>query len=76
MVHKSRRLRSVTSKRRHCNMLLSRKVRKNIKEYQSRKRFYTAKQPIAVAYVQILKSHPECKRYYRKAGKILRRSRK
>jgi hypothetical protein len=61
--------RTVTNKRRHCNMLLSRKVYKNIKEYQSGKAFYSARQPIAVAYQQIRKMHPECSRYYKRTIK-------
>ncbi len=79
---RSRRIRlsarTVTSGRRHCNMLLSRKVHKNIKEYQSGKAFYSAKQPLAVAYAQIRKTHPECSRYYKRAMKQMskRRSRR
>lgn len=44
-----------------CNCLLSRKIRKNIKE----KKYKSRKQAIAVSYSQIKKSFPKCKRIYK-----------
>jgi hypothetical protein len=55
---------SLSSDKRRCNTLLSNRVRKNIAEYQTGKVFYSAKEPLAVAYEQVSKMHPECQKYY------------
>jgi len=59
------RSRSVSAGRRRCNAILSAKVKKNIGEY-GRGRYANRAQAIAVAYSQVRKSHPKCKRYYKK----------
>jgi hypothetical protein len=69
--------RRVSKSRRRCNIMLSRKVRKYVDEYKSGKAFYSAKQPIAVAYSEIKKIHPECSRYYtRPEDRKVKKSRK
>ena len=67
------RRRSVSSKRRKCNALLSKKVGINIHEgiYKNKS------QAIAVAYSQVRKRHPSCRRILGKGMKrSMRRSKK
>lgn len=61
--------RSVSSKRRRCNALLSKKIGINISEgiYKNKS------QAAAVAYSQVRKKHPSCRRIF---GKSKRRSMK
>ena len=52
---------NISKLKKKCNCLLSRKIRKNIKE----KIFKSRKQAIAVSYYQVKKSYPKCKRVYK-----------
>ena len=49
-----------------CRSRLSHKIRINMREYRSGKRYNSPKQAIAVSYAQILRLFPKCKRSLRK----------
>ena len=51
-----------------CKMLLQEQIRKNIKEYKQG-RFVSRAQAIAVAYSQVSKQNPYCRRHLRKKPK-------
>lgn len=51
-----------------CQRWVSNKIAINMKEYKAGK-FKSPKQAIAVAYSQVLKKHPECKRVMKRKSK-------
>ena len=56
--------RSRQSPRKRCNSLLKKKIKKNIREYTSKKRYVSRKQAIAISYSQVKKKQPKCKKYF------------
>ena len=62
---RSKRSKKRSKRRSKCKSYLSKKIGINIAEYKSG-RYISKSQAIAVAYSQVRKKHPACKRFLRK----------
>jgi hypothetical protein len=52
-----------------CKEELKEKIKNNIKEYNTGERWVSKAQSIAVAYGQVQKKHPSCKKHLKKVKK-------
>lgn len=63
-----RKSRTKKSLKQKCQQWVSNKIAINMREYKKGK-YKSPKQAIAVAYSQVLKKHPECKRVMKRKSK-------